>query len=179
MRKPCAPDENRRHAERISDVSQKVVENEDVTDGLDSGIKESHTKTARETAMRAVAASACTEKKLRDKLYQKKIYTQDEIEDALEYVKSFGYINDKRLAENSLAGIASRLWGKQKICRYFISKGISEEIVQEMDFSEIDFLENCKRLAEKNKDKPREKLIRTLLNAGFTYDEVFTVVEED
>ena len=104
--------------------------------------------------------------------------TDDEIEDAVAYVKKFGYINDQRQAENAVPKLALRLWGKKKICFYLKNKGISSEIVAALDFSDIDFFENCKTLALKNRQKPREKLLRLLLNAGFSSDEVNYALSE-
>ncbi|MBE6609861.1 MAG: regulatory protein RecX [Ruminococcaceae bacterium] len=141
-------------------------------------IKKSRQKSACEYAMLLVASRSYTEKGLRDKLESKEKYTADEIEDAVAYVKKFGYINDLRLAENSLPKLALRLWGKKKICYYLRSKGISADVVAALDFSDIDFYENCKLLALKNRQKPREKLIRLLLNAGFSSDEVNYAISE-
>ncbi len=141
-------------------------------------IKKSRKKSAAEYAMLLVAGHAYTEKGLREKLESKEKYTEDEIEDAVAYVKKFGYVNDLRLAENSIPKLASRLWGKKKICYYLRSKGISSDIVSALDFSDIDFYENCKSLALKNRSKPREKLIRLLLNAGFSSDEVNYALSE-
>ena len=106
------------------------------------------------------------------KIRSKKIYSDEDIEDAVEYVKGYGYINDKRLAENILPKLAERCFGRSKICRYLASKGIDEDIIEGLDFSEIDFVYYCKRLLDKNKGKPHEKIMRTLLNAGYTYDEI-------
>ena len=141
-------------------------------------IKKSRQKSACEYAMLLVSSHSYTEKGLREKLESKEKYTEDEIEDAVAYVKKFGYINDLRLAENSVPKLASRLWGKKKICYYLRSKGISSEIVAALDFSDIDFYENCKLLALKNRSKPREKLLRLLLNAGFSSDEVSYALSE-
>jgi len=141
-------------------------------------IKKSRQKSASEYAMLLVANHSYTEKGLREKLVSKDKYTDDEIDDALAYVKKFGYINDLRLAENSVPKLALRLWGKKKICYYLKSKGISSEIVAALDFSDIDFFENCKLLALKNRQKPREKLLRLLLNSGFSSDEVSYALSE-
>ena len=50
--------------------------------------------------------------------------TKEEIDEAIEYVKGFGYVNDKRLAENAIYKLSERLWGKRKICYYLSGKGI-------------------------------------------------------
>ena len=163
-----------------ADVSYDEDENDDCgcdEDGFEL-IKKSRKKSASEYAMLLVANHSYTEKGLREKLSSKEAYTDDEIEDAVAYVKKFGYINDQRQAENALPKLALRLWGKKKICFYLKNKGISSKIVAALDFSDIDFFENCKTLALKNRQKPREKLLRLLLNAGFSSDEVNYALSE-
>lgn len=133
---------------------------------------EKNSASARRYAMYLVSATVCTERKLIDKLRKKGIYSDLEILDALDYVKSFGYINDRRLAQISLPRLAERLWGRSRICLYLKSRGISQDIIDSLDFSEIDFAGYCRRLAEKNAGKPYSKLMRTLINAGYTRDEI-------
>ena len=161
-------------AMEASDLTADEDETEDCgcdDEALDL-IKKSRRKSASEYAMLLVSSHSYTEKGLREKLSSKEKYTDDEIEDAVAYVKKFGYINDLRLAGNAVPKLALRLWGKKKICYYLRQKGISSEVVATLDFSDIDFYENCKSLALKNRQKPREKLIRLLLNAGFSSDEI-------
>ena len=142
------------------------------TDDGEELIKKSAKKSAREYALLLVSTHTYTEKALFQKIGSKKTYTYDEITDAVEYVKKFGYINDKRLSENMLPKLAERCFGRSKICRYLASKGISEDVIDSLDFSEIDFVYYCKRLMDKQVGKPHEKIMRTLLNAGYTYDEI-------
>ena len=175
-----AENDGKRLKSAFAGAMEDSVDTEDDDENDDCGsddealglIKKSRKKSAAEYAMLLVAGHAYTEKGLREKLESKEKYTEDEIEDAVAYVKRFGYVNDRRLAENSVPKLAMRLWGKKKICYYLRSKGISSDIVSALDFSDIDFYENCKSLALKNRSKPREKLIRLLLNAGFSSDEV-------
>ena len=147
----------------------------DTFSGTDDGedlIKKSAKKSAREYALLLVSTHTYTEKALFQKIVSKKTYTHEEITDAVEYVKKFGYVNDKRLAENMIPKLAERCFGRSKICRYFASKGISDDVIDELDFSEIDFVYYCKRLLDRQTGKPHEKIMRTLLNAGYTYDEI-------
>ncbi len=163
--------------------TQSIDDDDEIDDcGCDEDafelIKKSRQKSASEYAMLLVASHSYTEKGLREKLASKEKYTDDEIDDALAYVKKFGYINDLRQAENSVPKLALRLWGKKKICYYLKNKGISSEIISQLDFSDIDFFENCKLLALKNRQKSREKLLRLLLNAGFSSDEINYAISE-
>jgi regulatory protein len=142
------------------------------TDGGEELIRKSSKKTAREYALLLVSTRTYTEKALIQKIGSKKVYSDEDILDAVNYVKSFGYVNDKRLAENMIPKLAQRFYGRNKICRYLASKGIDGDVIDSLDFSEIDFVYYCKMLLDRYAGKPEEKVMRALLNAGYTYDEI-------
>ena len=127
--------------------------------------------TARAYAMKTVAAGAVTERKLRDKLKSKE-YTEEEIEEALAYVKSFGYVNDGRLAQDMVEKLAARLWGRFKICYYLKGKGISDAVIEGLDFSEIDFPFYCAQLMKKYSPERRDSMLRAVKNAGYSSDDL-------
>lgn len=141
-------------------------------DYCDKIIKKAAKKSAREYALLLVSTHTYTEKGLFQKIKSKKVYSDEEINEALEYVKGFGYINDLRLAENTVPRLAEKCFGRSKICRYLASKGIDEDIIDSLDFSEIDFVYYCKRLLDRHRGKPDDKIMRALLNAGYTYEEI-------
>ena len=130
-------------------------------------------KSAKEYAMALVSAKAYTEYALRQKLKMRD-YGLDETDDAVEYVKSFGYINDQRLAERAATRLAERLYGKRKIFAYLSSKGISSDVIGALDLDEIDFKENARLLAQKNaaRGRSRDAVIRSLSAAGFSSSEI-------
>ena len=82
-------------------------------------------KAARKKAMQLLEFRDRTESELRERL-QKAGFTETDTEDALEYVRSFNYINDLRYAENY---ILSRMAQKsrQKILQELAQKGISRD----------------------------------------------------
>ena len=127
--------------------------------------------TAKAYAMKVVAAGSVTERKLIDKLKLRE-YTEADIEEAVSYVKRFGYINDARLAQDMLDKLAARLWGRFKICYYLKGKGISEEVIEDLDFSDIDFPYYCARLMKKYPIERRDAMLRAVKNAGYTSDDV-------
>ena len=188
------PDENRKKAQKlfsdedfgITTLSKKINNhtNDNIDDDYSEEIedfevskKKSKIKTAKEYAMYLVSNGTYTEKKIRIKISQKKIYSSDEIDEAIEYLKSFGYINDLKLAQNSLPSLARRLWGKNKIIAYFIHNGISEDVIDEIDFSDIDFYYYCEQLLLKQKGKSWAKVMRFLHNAGYQDDEINEAIE--
>ena len=86
-------------------------------------------KRAKLRALNLLQKRAYTEKQLKDKL-QEGAYPKTIVEDALTYVKSFGYINDLQYALDYLNCYAERKARKKMEIDLF-QKGISKEIVQE------------------------------------------------
>lgn len=148
------------------------------TGEFDGGNKRVTGKSARQYAMGLVSAHSYTEKNLRLKL-KTKGYGCDETDDAVEYLRSFGYINDLRLAQNAAERLAARLYGRKKIYAYLVSKGISREVIEQIDLSEIDFDENCALLVSRLalRGKSREQIMRSLISAGFTQSEVINALK--
>ena len=102
-------------------------------------------------------------------------YGCDETDDAIEYLRSFGYINDLRLAQNTALRLAKGLSGKKKIFAYLASKGIKSDVISQIDFEEVDFKENCKTLALKHvaMGKTYEQIAAALMRAGFSSNEIY------
>ncbi len=193
------PDEYRRRAVKLffdgeaprvdglSDPeSEKTAETHPENEKLDlEGEKKSaKIRTVKDYALYLVSVNTYTEKKLRDKLASKKrdgkpIYDTGEIDDAVEYLKGFGYINDLRLAQNMLPTLAARMWGRIKIRFYLIKNGIDEDIAASLDYSDIDFIFYCRKLLSKYSGKPKEKQLRALYNAGYSSDEIREVMGEE
>ena len=159
-------------------ASNNAVNREKMASEVDDGAEtfseiygKKRRETARAYAMKIVAMGAVSERKLRDKLALKE-YTESETDDALEYVKSFGYVNDARVAQDMLEKLAARRWGRFKICHYLKGKGISSEVIEDLDFSEIDFPYYCAELMKKYGPERRDAMLRAVKNAGYTSDDI-------
>ena len=88
-------------------------------------LEEEHKKATRK-AMQLLEHMDRTEKGLRDRLVQNG-FSQTAIEAAMEYVKSYGYINDERYARTYIAyRMDSR--NRQKILQELIGKGVDRDI---------------------------------------------------
>ena len=187
-----APDENRRRAEKLfgnEEVGAKKQKKSQIPDyGCDRSadgepfsdeeeyapiVKKARKKTAREYAMALVSLKSYTERALREKL-KIRGYGCDETDEAIAYVKGFGYINDLRLAQNAAEKLAEKPYGKRKIFAYLRQKGISGEVINEIDLSEIDFKGNAIAYAEKlaARGRSREQIARSLISAGFSSAEI-------
>ena len=190
-----APSENRRRAEKFfSDgfngaEKQKKSRNPDYgcdrtedVDGEDFAptVKKANKRRAREYAMALVSLKSYTEHALREKL-KIRGYGCDETDEAIAYVKGFGYINDLRLAQNAAEKLADKPYGKRRILAYLRQKGISGEVISEIDLSEIDFKENARAYAEKLavRGKTREQIARSLISAGFSSAEISFAISMD
>lgn len=134
-------------------------------------LRKNKKKSAVAYAMTVVSRSTVNELALKSKL-QARGYSEDETEEALSYVKKFGYVDDARLAQNMLDGLAARCWGKFKICRYLTARGFSSEIVESLDFSDIDFPAYCAKLMGRYPPERREAMLRAVKNAGYTSSDI-------
>lgn len=126
-----------------------------------------------------------TEEQLRTKLKQG-FYTDDMIDRAIAYVKSFGYIEDIGYAKRF---ILSRQDSKSKkeIYAKLCQKGIGKEIIEramEECYEEDEELTAIRKLAEKKHfdarnatDSERQKMYGYLARKGFSYDRIRQVIQ--
>ena len=88
---------------------------------------------AKKRVMNLLVKKEYTEKQLRDKLSEGG-YPQKSMEEAIDYVKSYVYVNDKRYAENYHKSYEYRKpYGK--IREELMKRGISKVILEELDAS--------------------------------------------
>lgn len=92
-------------------------------------------KSATEKAMELLLFKARTEYELRSKL-QEREYSDEEIDEAIEYVSSFGYLNDETYAEQYVMSNTSQK-SISAMRRELKKKGIDEDIISNA-LSEID-----------------------------------------
>lgn len=148
--------------------------------------KEVLTKRAKLRAMHLLNASPRTESGLRKKL-KENLYPDDVIEQAMDYVKSFGYINDYNYALNFIEcrkGTKSR----REIQALLAGKGIASDTVEmafEEAYSEGGDRQAILKILEKKKvqdvlDNPKEmqKIYAYLVRKGFAYEDVRQVVQK-
>lgn len=144
-------------------------------------------KRAKLRAMNLLKSRAYTEKKLREKL-QSGRYPEICIDSAVAYVKSYGYINDRQYAADYIFYHGSGM-NRQQIFRKLREKGIDGEIISNTYQEYCDggnapeeeqliyrFLKK-KNFVPEDDDawEKKNKLTRTLLQKGFSYDKVMRV----
>lgn len=142
-------------------------------------------KRAKLRALHLLNDMGRTEEQLRQKLKQNH-YPEDIVRETLDYVRSFGYINDGAYARNFIEtrkGKKSRREIYAKLCEKGIEK---EEIDQALEecYSEEDSREAIREILEKKgwipgemDDKDRQKMLGFLTRKGFSYDDIRQVIQ--
>ena len=141
-------------------------------------------KRAKLRAMHLLTDMARTEAGLRTKLKQA-MYPEDIIEQAIQYVSSFGYLNDSQYAENLILSKKDSK-SKREIYAMLCEKGVSRDIIDHA-------FENCYEDGEENairqlirkknvdvlhaSEKELHKLYGYLARKGFRYEDIRRVIE--
>lgn len=120
-----------------------------------------------------------SEKELRTK-FKEKEYNQDDINKVINYYKSNNYQSDARFtrmfinSKNSKMGI-SKLKSKLSFEKG-ISKDTIDEVLAELELSEIDNVIKLVETRFRNKDlkdhKEKSKAVRYLASKGFSFDDI-------
>ena len=148
--------------------------------------KEVIIKRAKLRAMHLLNDMDRTESQLRTKLRQS-CYTEDVVEAALAYVKSFGYINDVEYARSFIDSRKERK-SKKELYAALVQKGVSSEIVEqvfeETDYGEEDSRQAIEALMRKRNYNPetadakeKQKMMGYLMRKGFSYQDVRNVLQ--
>lgn len=142
-------------------------------------------KRAKLRAMHLLTDMARTESGLREKLRQG-MYPEDIIEEALFYVRSFGYLNDRKYAENFIESRKNRK-SKKEIYAMLCNKGVPAEQIEEAFAScypEEGEQEAIRRIIEKKRVdvahaswEELQKLCRYLARKGFRFEDINRVIK--
>ena len=144
-------------------------------------------KRAKLRAMHLLEDMDRTEAGLREKLRQG-LYPEDAAEEAVRYVKSFGYLDDSRYAENFVRSRKDRK-SRREIQAALLRKGISAdqtEAALEACYSDEEDGEEeaVRKLLEKKKFSPEDpdeaqiqKMYACLARKGFRYDTIRQVIQ--
>lgn len=146
-------------------------------------------KRATKRAMNLLQKKDYTEKKLRDKLSEG-MYSAECIDAAIEYVKSYRYLDDERFARDYIV-YHMELRSKNRIVQDLAGKGISKELTERLmleiyeDEAGEDFEQEqirkllVKKHYEKDMEyKDKQKIIAFLLRRGYSMDSVRRAMDE-
>ncbi len=169
----------------------KIRKNEEVSEETVAEIL--HTllpKRAKKRSLMLLQKKDYTEMELRHKLLDGE-YPQQAVDEAIEYVKSFQYIDDERYCRAYINCYASK-WSKQQITMKLLAKGIDKrltdtiymELMQEgqLNCSEEELIRDILRKKRYNPShsdsKQRQKLFQHLLYKGFSMEQIRRVLGE-
>lgn len=142
---------------------------------------------AKNKALNILSKADQAEKKIKDKLSDE--FEEDTIEDVIEFLKKYNFINDTALAQRIVStNVNLNKCGKNRIKQNLYNKGIDRESINEA-VSEIDSnqeFENAMYLAKKryervkNEDKRKiyQKISQHLAYKGFGYDIIKSVLNK-
>ncbi|ADL34375.1 recombination regulator RecX [Butyrivibrio proteoclasticus B316] len=148
-------------------------------------------KRAKLRAMNLLQKKDYTEKQLRDKL-QEGLYSQELIDEAINYVKSYRYLDDERFARDYIT-YHMEMRSRNRILQDLTGKGISKDVtISIMDelYSEseeisgdIETEQINKLLIKKHFDKDmdykdKQKIMGFLVRRGYTMDSIRRAMEE-
>lgn len=142
-------------------------------------------KRAKKRAMHLLEDMDRTESGLREKLRQG-LYPKEIIEKAIDYVRSFGYLNDARYAENFILSRRNSK-SRKEIHALLHGKGISDEeisIAFENCYGNQEEQEAVRRILEKKRVNPKtaddremQKIYGYLARKGFRYETIRQVTQ--
>ena len=136
---------------------------------------------SRDYCLKLITIKDRTEKEIRTKLKEKG-FDENIIEEEIEFLSHYGYINDKRYAEHfTNDAIALKKWGKARIRMELSRRGVERDIVDnaiEEAFFDVDddrlYTEMEKRF--KNADfsnmKERTRIFNFYQRRGFSPEEI-------
>lgn len=147
--------------------------------------KEILEKRAKLRAMHLLERMDRTESELRTKL-KSDLYPEDVIETAIQYVKGFGYIDDRRYAKRFVEirqGSKSKLEIKMSLLQKGIAKEILSEVLEEC-YENGDESTAIRKLLEKKRfslematEEEKRKMYGYLLRKGFRYEDIRQVIQ--
>ena len=164
----------------------RIVQGEDVSEEIYEKIKnEVILKRVKLRSLHLLNQMDRTEEQLRTKLRQGH-YTDDMIDTAISYVKSFGYIEDSAYAKRfvlSRQDSKSRKEIYAKLCQKGIAKDVIANAMEEC-YEDGEELTAIKKLVEKKRfdpynatDSERQKIYGYLARKGFSYDSIRQVIQ--
>ena len=128
---------------------------------------------AKKKAMDLLLYKNRTEKELYDKLTERG-FNDDEAKEAIEYVKSFGYLNDENYAEYYVSSRGSKK-GRASIKRELRDKGVDEELIESAleglpceDETILELLKKKAGAPHKLDEKEFRRLYGFFLRSGFS-----------
>ncbi len=123
-------------------------------------------------AFSLIAKKRYTCKELKEKL-EKKGFSAVQV---IERLKELNYINDLEYATDYAIKKQNEGYGKYKIIFQLKNKGISEDVINSLEFSNKNLEDIFFKKLRKIKDNKKQKIYSFLINRGFDSDEVKNLI---
>ncbi len=168
-----------------------LIKGNEVDDNvLDEIRRKSEYYKSKKYALSLLRRKSYTEKEIRLKL-RTKTTEHSIVEDVIQYIKEYGYVDDNKFAFNYYdQKVRIRKFSLNRIISDLMKKGISREIITELkqekstDKVHLDNVEKSaekklKSLSNKNltKHEEKQKLIMHLMQKGFNKDVILTALK--
>lgn len=161
-----------------------IADGSEIDENVYQILYKDNVKRAKLRAMHLLSDMGRTESQLRTKLLQGG-YPQKIVDEAITYVKSFGYINDREYARNFVESRKEKK-SRKEIYAALCQKGLDSELIKKAlneCYAGEDSLQAIKALLRKkgyhpgNADlKENQKIIGYLVRKGFQYEDIRKVV---
>lgn len=138
----------------------------------------------REQALKLISFRDRTEKELRDRLEEKE-YNEDEIEETIDFLKNYGYIDDSRYARRFAAdSVKLKGHGPGRIKTELLRKGIDRETVEiVLEEMETDPREQLEAIMERRfsgadlgSHKERNRIFAYFARRGYSPRDIWGVI---
>lgn len=138
---------------------------------------------AFDKAVNLLAFKDRTVQEIRQKLNEKG-YSSEDIEDTVEKLSYYGYLNDQNYTISYIKDNTSKK-GKKLIINELNQKGVEKTVITEVyESMDVDEIDTIKRLVERrfqaldfNDDKSYRRVVGYLLRRGFSYDNIKKVIK--
>lgn len=140
---------------------------------------------ARMRALHLLVKQDRSEKGLRDKLIESG-YPSEAVEEAIRYVSEYGYIDDIRFCEGYIRSHRTR-HSKRRILYDLEQKGIARDVIEqaiemmeeeEAAFNDIAIIQKKSRGVDISDQKSYNRLYTGLLRAGFSPEDICSVLKD-
>lgn len=158
----------------------QIKEGQELSEETETEIQILLTKRAKLRAMHLLNIAARTEEGLRQKLVQSG-YPSEAVEAAIQYVKSFGYINDEAYVRNFVE-VRCEKKSRKEIEVLLAQKGMKGELVDrvlEEVYEEHSDQKAIQAIIEKKRwdidtmdEKEKQKMYAYLVRKGFRYEDI-------
>lgn len=162
-----------------------LKEGKEITEATLSEVQEILEKRAKLRAMHLLNITARTEEQLRQKLIQGG-YPSFAVESAIQYVKTFGYINDEAYIRNLIECKCGKK-SRKEMEAMLSQKGLKGELVDTVldeVYAEHSDIDAIRAIVEKKRwspdeadEKQKQKMYAYLMRKGFRYNDIRQILQ--